>query len=119
MKYKEGDSVRIVSCDVNPSFVGRKGVVVEALQADVPLYKIMVSGEIVTDYATEDCLEPLTANSIWHPMSECPIKGESIIIECEHSFYGIVLRCGGSRLKNENMTKYKRWCYVKDLLNDK
>lgn len=117
MKYKEGDLVRIVSCDVNPSFVGRKGMVVKTLQADVPLYKIMVSGEIVTDYATEDCLEPLSANSIWHPMSECPTKGESIIIECEHSFYGIVLRRGGSRLKNENMAKYKRWCYVKDLLN--
>ena len=84
MKYKKGDSVRIVSCDVNPCFVGRIGVVVEALQADVPLYKIMVSGEIVTDYATEDCLEPLSANSVWHPMSECPIKGENIIFQYLH-----------------------------------
>ena len=117
MKYKEGDLVRIVSCNVNPSFVGRNGVVVNTLQADVPLYKVMVSGETITDYATEDCLETLTTNSIWHPMSESPIKGESIIIECEHSFYGVVLRVGGSRLNNENINKYKRWCYVKDLLN--
>ena len=117
MKYKNGDLVRIVSCNVNPCFVGRNGVVVKALLADVPLYKVMVSGETITDYATEDCLEALAANSLWHSMSEPPIKGENIIIECEHSFYGIVLRRGGSRLKNENMTKYKRWCYVKDLLN--
>ena len=60
MKYKEGDLVRIVSCDVNPSFVGRNGVVVKTLQADIPLYKVMVSGKTITDYATEDCLEPLT-----------------------------------------------------------
>lgn len=60
MKYKEGDLVRIVSCDVNPSFVGRNGVVVKILQADIPLYKVMVSGKTITDYATEDCLEPLT-----------------------------------------------------------
>ena len=35
MKYKEGDLVRIVSCDVNPSFAGRKGVVVKTLQENL------------------------------------------------------------------------------------
>lgn len=117
MKYKKGDLVKIVSCDVNPYFVGKKGIVVQALQAYIPLYKIMVSGNIITDYATEDCLVPIGTSTIWHSMSEQPVKGEHIVIACPHSFYGIVLRTGGSQLKNENKAKYTKWCYVEDILN--
>ena len=58
MKYKVGDKVMIVSCEMNPQYVGKIGKVESVLGTDDNvLIKVSCKGKMISDYATEDCLE--------------------------------------------------------------
>lgn len=56
--FKKGDKVMIVSCEMNPQYVGKIGKVESVLGTDDnALIKVSYKGNMIPDYATEDCLE--------------------------------------------------------------
>lgn len=58
--YKEGDKVKIVSCDMHPQYVGKIGKVESVLgNDDNALIKVSVNEKMIPDYATTDCLKKL------------------------------------------------------------
>lgn len=58
MKFKVGDKVMIVSCEMNPQYVGKIGKVESILGTDdSALIKVSCNRKIIPDYATEDCLQ--------------------------------------------------------------
>ena len=58
MKHKAGDKVMIVSCEMNPQYVGKIGKVESVLGTDDnALIKVSYKGYMIPDYATEDCLK--------------------------------------------------------------
>lgn len=55
--YKKGDKVVIVSCEMNPQYVGKIGKVESVLGTDDnALIKVSHKGKMIPDYATADCL---------------------------------------------------------------
>ena len=54
---KKGDKVVIVSCEMNPQYVGKIGKVESVLGTDDnALIKVSHKGKMIPDYATADCL---------------------------------------------------------------
>ena len=58
MKYKVGDKVKIVSCEMHPQYIGKIGKVESTIGTDDnSLIKVSVKEKMIPDYATIDCLE--------------------------------------------------------------
>ena len=56
--FKKGDKVMIVSCEMNPQYVGKIGKVECVLCTDDnALIKVSCKGKMIPYYATEDCLK--------------------------------------------------------------
>lgn len=58
--FKQGDTVKIVSCKVNPQYVGKIGKVESVLGTDDnALIRVSYKDKMIPGYATEDCLEKM------------------------------------------------------------
>ena len=56
--FKKGDKVMIVSCEINPQYVGKIGKVECVLGTDDnALIKVSCKGKMIPYCATEDCLK--------------------------------------------------------------
>lgn len=58
-KFKKGDKVKIVSCEMHPQYVGKTGEIKSVVSGmdGITLYKVSCDGKTIPNYATDDCLK--------------------------------------------------------------